>query len=76
VRATSANRWGLEPLTVEVLCPFVAPDNPVRSNFAVLTSALRTVHSSAQSTIGEVDRCSVGSLDSLVNYSGRALRKT
>jgi hypothetical protein len=30
VRATSADRWGLELLTVEVFCPFGAPDSPVR----------------------------------------------
>jgi hypothetical protein len=48
----------------------------VRPDFAVLTSALCTVHSSAQSTVGEVDRCSVGSPDSLVNYSGVTLRKS
>jgi hypothetical protein len=29
VRATSADRWGLERLTVEVLCPLVAPDSSV-----------------------------------------------
>jgi hypothetical protein len=29
VRATSARRWGLERLTVEVLCLVVAPDSPV-----------------------------------------------
>jgi hypothetical protein len=33
VRATSARHWGLERLTVEVLCPVVAPDSPVRSDF-------------------------------------------
>jgi hypothetical protein len=34
----SAHRWGLERLTVEVLCPLAAPDSPVCSDFAVLTS--------------------------------------
>jgi hypothetical protein len=29
VHATSANRWGLELLTVEVVCPCGAPDSPV-----------------------------------------------
>jgi hypothetical protein len=40
-----AARWGLERLTVEVLCPVVALDSPVahrtcpmRSDFAALTS--------------------------------------
>jgi hypothetical protein len=55
VRVTSARRWGLERLTVGVLCAVVAPDSsvahrtcPVRSDFAAwhLTSALCafTVH--------------------------------
>jgi hypothetical protein len=38
-------------------------DSQVRSDFVVLTSALCSVHSSAQATIGEVDRCYVGSSD-------------
>jgi hypothetical protein len=45
--ATSADRWGLERLAVEVLCPLAAPDSPVRSDFAALTSDLRTVHCSS-----------------------------
>jgi hypothetical protein len=42
VRATSAARWGLERLTVEVLCPFAASDSPVthRTVRCVLTSQL------------------------------------
>jgi hypothetical protein len=68
VRATSADRWGLERLTVEVLCPLEAPDSPVRSDFTVLTSALFIVLSSMQSTVGEDDCCSVGAPDSLVAY--------
>jgi hypothetical protein len=56
VCATSADRWGLEQLTVEVLCLLAAPDSPVRS-----ASALFTVHRSRP--LGAVDRCSVGSLD-------------
>jgi hypothetical protein len=83
MRATSADRWGLERLTVEVLCPLAAPDSPVRSGFTVLTSALFTVPPSAQSIVGKVDRCSVGSSDSPVAhrpdspmiFSGVALRK-
>jgi hypothetical protein len=46
VRATSADRWGLEQLTVEVFCPLAAPDSLVCSDFAALTSDLRTVHCS------------------------------
>jgi hypothetical protein len=59
----SADRWGLERLTVEVLCPLVAPDSPVthRTVRCVLTSALCTVHRSR--LLGAVDRCSVGSPD-------------
>jgi hypothetical protein len=44
VRATSADHWGLERLTIEVLCPLVAPDSPVCSDFAVLTSDFCIVH--------------------------------
>jgi hypothetical protein len=51
VPATSADRWSLERLTIEVFCPFVALDSPVahrtcpvRSDFAALTFDLRTVH--------------------------------
>jgi hypothetical protein len=29
VRAPSADRWGLELLTIEVVCSFGAPDSPV-----------------------------------------------
>jgi hypothetical protein len=47
VRATSVDRWGLERLTVEVLCPLVAPVSPVHSDFTVLTSDLRTVNCSS-----------------------------
>jgi hypothetical protein len=39
VSATSAAHWGLERLTVEVLCLLAAPDSPVvRSDFSVLPS--------------------------------------
>jgi hypothetical protein len=34
MRATSADRWGLELLTVEVVYPFGAPDSPVRLDVA------------------------------------------
>jgi hypothetical protein len=53
VPATSADRWGLELLTVEVFCLLAALDSPVahqtylvRSDFGALTSALCafTVH--------------------------------
>jgi hypothetical protein len=54
VRATSVDCWGLERLTVEVLCPLAAPDSPVRSDFAALTSDLRTVHCSSDIA---VDHC-------------------
>jgi hypothetical protein len=47
VPAMSAVRWGLERLTIEVLCPLATPDSPVRSDFVALTSDLRTVHCSS-----------------------------
>jgi hypothetical protein len=34
LRATSADRWGLELLTIEVFCLLAAPDSPVCSDFA------------------------------------------
>jgi hypothetical protein len=52
VRTTLADSWGLERLAVEVLCPLAASDSPVRSDFAVLTSALSNIHCSSQSTVG------------------------
>jgi hypothetical protein len=69
VRAMSAARWGLERLTVQVLCIVVAPDSPVahrtcpvRSDFAawLLTSVLCTIYLTSQSIVGASDRCSVG----------------
>jgi hypothetical protein len=51
VRATSDNSWGLELLIVEVLCPLAAPDSLVRSDWAVLTSDLCTVHCSVVSAV-------------------------
>jgi hypothetical protein len=40
LRATSADRWGLELLTIEVICPFGAPNSLVRPDVAycLLTS--------------------------------------
>jgi hypothetical protein len=38
VHATSAAHWGLERLTVEVLCLLAAPDSPVRPDIAALNS--------------------------------------
>jgi hypothetical protein len=51
VRATSANRWGLERLTVEVICPLAAPDSPVRSDFAVLNTDFCSVHCTVVSAV-------------------------
>jgi hypothetical protein len=79
VRATSVARWGLERLTVEVLYPVVATDSPVahqtcpvRSDFAALTSdcALFTFTVHRSRPLREGYRCSIGSPDSPVNYSG------
>jgi hypothetical protein len=47
MRATLATRWGLERLTVEVLCPLVTLNSPVCSDFAALTSDLCTIHCSS-----------------------------
>jgi hypothetical protein len=38
VSATSANRWGLELLTIEFFYPLAASDSPVHFDFTVLTS--------------------------------------
>jgi hypothetical protein len=59
VRVTSANRWGLERLIVEVLCPLATLDNPVRSDFWLAQCSLFIWHRSRP--LGAVDRCSVGS---------------
>jgi hypothetical protein len=71
VCATSADRWGLELLTVEVFCLIAAPDSPVAQ-----------VLQSAQSTVGRswlLLRCRTeqfgGSSDSPVNFNGMTLRK-
>jgi hypothetical protein len=77
VHALSANRWGLELPTVEVLCPLPALDSPVahrtfrcvltlQTDFWLLHWSVFTVQRSRP--LGEVDRCSVGSLDSLVAH--------
>jgi hypothetical protein len=52
--ATSAGRWGLERLTVEVVCPFAALDSLVRPDVTdcLLTSALQPARAVAQSTVG------------------------
>ena len=81
--ATSADCWGLERLTVEVICPSAAPNSPVYPIVAdwLLTSVLQTASQSAQSTIGRswlllcyLTGQSVGTPDSPVNFSGRAPR--
>jgi hypothetical protein len=85
VPATSADHWGLEWLTIEVFCPVAAPDSPMAcrtvrcvltSKLWLLTSALYgfTVHRSRP--LRAVDRCSVGSSDSPMNYSGASRGKT
>jgi hypothetical protein len=61
VRATSADRWGLD-FCIEVLCPFATPDSPVRSDFAVLTSDLRTVHCSSDIAVDRWAQLTVASL--------------
>jgi hypothetical protein len=78
VCATSARRWGLERLTIEILCLVVAPDSPVRSFFVAwhLTSTLCAFTVYAVDRWAPDYRCSVGSPDSLVNYCGARPRKT
>jgi hypothetical protein len=72
VCAMSAHRWGLERLTVEVLCLLAAPDSPVahrtcpvHSDFAALTSDFCTVrfYSSRSQPLSASDRCPIGSSD-------------
>jgi hypothetical protein len=88
VHATSARRWGLERLTVGVLCPVVAPDSPVSHRTCPVLSNFATWHLTLhctllQSTIdrrlpllrwltGQV-RCTP---DSPVNYSEACPSKT
>jgi hypothetical protein len=50
VHARSADHWGLELLTVEVVCPFGAPDSPIRP---VVVDCLLT---SNATDCGAVDR--------------------
>jgi hypothetical protein len=92
VHATSADRWGLEWLTVEVLCPLAAPNSSVAHrtvrcvlDFAVLTSDFCSVHCSlvsvvdrwAQLTVAPLPHRTVRcTLDSPVNYNGVTLRKS
>jgi hypothetical protein len=66
VSATSADRWGLGRLTIEVFCLLAALDSPMRSDFAdwLLTSALQTACSQRSRPLDEVHRCSVVSTDS------------
>jgi hypothetical protein len=72
VPATSADRWGLKRLTIEVLCPLAAPDSPVahqtcpvRTDFAALTSDFCTVHfyCSHSRPLSTGDRYSIGTPD-------------
>jgi hypothetical protein len=65
-------------LTVGDVCLLAAPDSPVPHRIVrcVLTSDLalfRTI-AFAESTVGAESRCSAGSPDSLVNYSGARLQ--
>jgi hypothetical protein len=72
VCATSANRWGLERLTIEVFYLIAAPDSlgahrtcPVHSDFVALTSDFCTVrfYCSRSRSLSTGDRFSVGSPD-------------
>jgi hypothetical protein len=82
VSATSVDRWGLELLTVEVFCPLAASDSLVahRTVQCVLTLQFSLLlyllfRRQRSRRLGEVDHCSIGSPDSLVNFSEVALRK-
>jgi hypothetical protein len=55
VLATSADRWGLEKLTIEFVCPCGAPNSPVRPDVA---DCFWRFWLWWQSTVGEVNRCS------------------
>jgi hypothetical protein len=68
VSATSVDRWGLELLTVEVFYLLAAPDSPVAhwTVRCVLTSVMQSACSQRSRPLGEVDRRSVVSPDSLV----------
>jgi hypothetical protein len=83
VRATSADRWGLELFTIEVVCPYGAPDSPVRPDVAycLLTSdasdygAVDRSQPLAESTVAPwAHRTVQCTPDSPMNFSGRALR--
>jgi hypothetical protein len=79
VRATLAIRYGLEQLTVGIFCIQAASDSsvahwtcPVTSDFAALNFARHcsSLYTSAVDRWHAGSRCSTGSPDSLVNYSG------
>jgi hypothetical protein len=89
VCATSADRWGLERLTVEVLCPLMASDSPVVHrtvgvfsfcifDFCVVQCSLFTaVDRWTQLTVAPLaHRAVLCTLDSPVNYSEATPRKT
>jgi hypothetical protein len=75
VRAMSARLLGLELLTVVTLCLFDAPNSPVTSDFAALTYVRHcsSLYTPAVDRWRAGSRCSVGSPDSPVNYSGARL---
>jgi hypothetical protein len=85
VRATSAARWGLERLTVEVLCLVAAPDSPVAHQTCPVRSVFSALTCDAHCSLFAVDRWRIRPLlrwltghvqctpDSLVNYSGARL---
>jgi hypothetical protein len=55
-------------LTVEVFCPFAAPDSPVRPVVADCLLTSGTADCARSRPLGEVDRCSVVSPDSPVAH--------
>jgi hypothetical protein len=64
VRATSADRWGLDLLTIEAFCPLAAPDSLVahRTDRCVLTSDFCCADCAAVSTIDRWEKLIIASL--------------
>jgi hypothetical protein len=61
VRATSADIWGLELLTIEVVFPFGAPNSPMRPDVADCLLTFDTSDRGAVNRsrpLGEDDHCS------------------
>jgi hypothetical protein len=75
VRATSAACWGLERLTVEVLCLLAAPDSPVVHRTYPVRPDIAALTSDCPLFTFSIDRCAQVTVvpDTPVNYSGAPL---